>query len=262
MTCPEADAFVHAFVDGELAGGERDTYEQHLVECDRCSRAARLQARFKAAVRGHLGPRPVPEGLRRRISLALAAAPPAPHPWLRWKSLPVLVPTLAVAAVLVVIGFRGKPPRAIELARRTLQAAVPMDVIDSNCRKVVDWFRGRLPFPVHAPDQDGTAPTCEGGRMINVGERFGAYMVVQTQHGQRVGVMAFEDEEDDQGPAATLRHLMRSDAEGGDITLSRGGGASSAYLRGRDGINYVVTGAIGEQQLLDFVRASYGGAGR
>jgi anti-sigma factor RsiW len=260
LTCAAADAFVHAFVDGELAGGERDTYEQHLIECDRCSRAARLQARFKAAVRGHLGTRPVPEGLRRRLSLALAAAPPTPHPGLRWKGLPLLVPAFGLAAALILIGLRGKPPRVMELARRTLQAAMPMDVIDSNCRKVVDWFHGRLSFPVHAPGRDGAAPTCEGGRMINVGERFGAYMVVQTQHGQRVGVMAFEDDEGDDGPAATLRHLMDAEGDSDDITMFRGAGASTALLR-RRGINYVVTGALEERQLLDFVRTSYGAPG-
>ncbi|HEY0711072.1 MAG TPA: zf-HC2 domain-containing protein, partial [Polyangia bacterium] len=54
MRCAEADAFLHAYVDGELAGVDRDAYEQHLIDCDRCSRCSRLQARFKAAVRGHL----------------------------------------------------------------------------------------------------------------------------------------------------------------------------------------------------------------
>ena len=57
MKCSEAAAFSDAYVDGELAGVDRDVYEQHLIDCDHCSRCCRLQSRFKAAVRGHLGHR-------------------------------------------------------------------------------------------------------------------------------------------------------------------------------------------------------------
>src|SRR5256885_722495 len=58
MRCGEADAFTHAYVDGELAGRDRESYEQHLLECDACSHACRLQARFGAyflylSPRGH-----------------------------------------------------------------------------------------------------------------------------------------------------------------------------------------------------------------
>ena len=43
---------MHAYVDGELAGVDYDTYEKHLLECDHCSRCCRLQARFKAEPAG------------------------------------------------------------------------------------------------------------------------------------------------------------------------------------------------------------------
>ena len=71
MRCGDATAFIHAYVDGELAGVDRDAYEQHLLECDQCSHSCRLQSRFKAAVRGHLNRREVPEGLRQRIEQAI-----------------------------------------------------------------------------------------------------------------------------------------------------------------------------------------------
>ena len=57
MNCLEADAIMYAFVDGELSGPDRAAYEAHLDSCDACARTTRLQARFKAALRGHL-PRP------------------------------------------------------------------------------------------------------------------------------------------------------------------------------------------------------------
>jgi len=42
---------MYAFVDGELSGSDRTAYEAHLVSCDACARATRLQSRFKAALR-------------------------------------------------------------------------------------------------------------------------------------------------------------------------------------------------------------------
>src|SRR3954471_22872427 len=104
MKCADADAFIHAYVDGELAGVDRDSYEQHLLECNECSHACRLQARFKAAVRGHL-PRPVVPGrLQLRIQAALASAPPIRRRYF-WHAYPRLVP--AAAAAVVLIGILG-----------------------------------------------------------------------------------------------------------------------------------------------------------
>ena len=96
MKCSEADATLYAFVDGELSGSDRAAYEAHLVSCDACARATRLQARFKAALRGHL-PRPeVPEGLRQRLHGALEAEPPVRRQW-PWQAYPRIF-TLAIAA--------------------------------------------------------------------------------------------------------------------------------------------------------------------
>src|SRR5205823_5507567 len=102
MKCAEADAFIHAYVDGELAGVDRDSYEQHLLECDACSHACRLQGRFKAAVRGHLARPAVPVALRMRIEQAIGNAPPIRRVWI-WSSYPRLVPAAAAAVVMVAI---------------------------------------------------------------------------------------------------------------------------------------------------------------
>ena len=57
MTCREAEACSQAYVDGELAGIDREAVERHLSGCASCLRRVRLEGRFKAAVRAHL-PRP------------------------------------------------------------------------------------------------------------------------------------------------------------------------------------------------------------
>src|SRR5262245_7252276 len=134
MKCAEADAFLHAYVDGELAGMDRDTYEQHILRCDRCFRTSRLQARFKAALRGHLPRREVPEGLRRRIAAALVSSPPPPRRWL-WQLYPRLFPSTAGAFLLVLVAsasiYRGRHSPVLDQALLTYQAAIPMDVINN-----------------------------------------------------------------------------------------------------------------------------------
>src|SRR5205085_9820885 len=110
MTCNDADAFRQAFIDGELAGVDREAVERHLAGCASCMRAVRLEGRFKAAVRAHL-PRPeVPFALRQRLQAALVAQPIAPRRWPAWASSGGLVP--AAAAVLLLIGITGTVRRS------------------------------------------------------------------------------------------------------------------------------------------------------
>ena len=104
LSCAEADSVLHAYVDGELAGADREAYEAHLKACASCTQASRFQARFKAAVRGHL-PRPaLPVGLRSRIETALASAPSPKRRW-PWQVYPrgfTIAVAAAAAAVLLV----------------------------------------------------------------------------------------------------------------------------------------------------------------
>ncbi len=65
-------------------------------------------------------------------------------------------------------------------AQRTYQAEMPMDVVGSDCGSIASWFRGRVDFPVHAP-AFADHSNCKGGRLVNVGERLGAYLVCRTR---------------------------------------------------------------------------------
>ena len=64
----------------------------------------------------------------------------------------------------------------LEQAERSYHTEMPMDITGSDCGSIASWFRGRLEFPVHAPALGGGA-TCQGGRLVNVGERPAAYLV-------------------------------------------------------------------------------------
>ena len=251
MRCGEADAFTHAYVDGELAGVDRDSYEQHLLDCDRCSRCARLQARFKAAVRGHLPPRQVPEELKRRIEGAIAAAPPPPRRW-RWQLYPKLAPAVMAAGALVVIVMttRAQPSVALQQAMRTFNSPVPMDVVDSSCAMVAEWFRGKVDFPVRPPVESAGA-RCEGGRLLAVRDRLAAYLTFRALSGQRLAVLVFDGEDEE------IQAPLRRNVNGMDVHLVTTRGASSAAFRASDGLYYVVTGDLDADSLTNFLTAAF-----
>ena len=166
--CRAAEEFKRSYVDGELAGPDREAYERHLGGCEHCRRIVRFEGRFKAAIRGHLPRRQVPPLLEQRIRTALVGQPIAPFRW-PWLTYPRLVPALAALGVLVVVVATVRTRRSfvVEQARRTYQAELPMDVVGPDCGSVASWFRGRVDFPVHAPRMPRQI-TCQGGRLVNV----------------------------------------------------------------------------------------------
>jgi anti-sigma factor RsiW len=248
MKCAEADAFIHAYVDGELAGVDRDTYERHILECDHCFRDCRLQARFKAALRGHL-PRPeAPEALKVRLAAQLALEPPAPRwPWQRY---PRFSPAFAAALALVVLvmGARNRRSPIVSQALRTYQAAMPLDVMNSDCRQVAQWFRQHLDFAVKPPPVAHKA-NCQGGRVVNIRDRFAAYFEVLTPEGHKLGVLVHDGDE----PIEGADHRV---VNGLDIELASARGSSVMAFRDRDGLSYVVTGDLDQDHLTGFLPAS------
>lgn len=250
MTCAEAEPFLQAYVDGELDAPESAAYEAHLAACAHCADATRLQERFKAAVRGHLSRAAAPDHLRRRIDAALDAAPSLRRwPWQRY---PRLLPAVGAAAALAVVIFsaRSGSSLVIEQARRTYYADPPMDVVSANCATVADWFRGKLDFTVKAPPVRGA--TCQGGRLVNVADRLGAYVVVRGSDGQRVGMMVFPAGNDE------LQLARRRVMNGIDVHFGRDRGAAMAAFRSRDGLTYVMTAELDEPALENLVlQATY-----
>jgi anti-sigma factor (TIGR02949 family) len=250
MNCNDAEAFRQAFIDGELAGVDREAVERHLSGCAGCMRAARLEGRFKAAVRAHLARPEVPFALRQRLQVALAAQPIAPRRWPAWISARALVP--AAAAVLLIVGITGTVRRShsavLEQAERSYHTELPMDIAGSDCDSISSWFHGRVDFPVRAPAL-GNA-TCKGGRLVNVGERPAAYIVYQVTGGHRVTSLVFDAR--DQAFEQNERRVVN----GREIYLGSGPGVSTAAYRDR-GLGYVVTSDLDEDALTRLVTASF-----
>jgi anti-sigma factor RsiW len=260
VTCAEATSSAQAYVDGELAGVDREQIQRHIGSCEACARRCHLHGRFKAAVRAHLPRPPLPADLRQRLRVALDradAAPPASRwPWISWPlSYPRLVPaTVAAFLLLAITGtVRRTQSQVLGQAQRTYQAEMPMDIVGSDCGSIASWFRGRVDFPVHAPAFAGQA-NCRGGRLVNVGERLGAYLVYQDRSGHRVALLVFDLR--DESFEAPHRRVVN----GREIYFGVGPGISTAAYRER-GLGYVVTSDLDEDSLTRLVTTSFHGAG-
>jgi anti-sigma factor (TIGR02949 family) len=251
MSCANLTASVQAYVDRELTGFDREAVERHLVSCPSCARQVHLEGRFKAAVRAHL-PRPeVPLVLKLRVKEALATQEIAPRRW-PWLAYPRLVP--AAAAFLLIVGITGTVRRSqsmvLEQAQRSYHAEMPMDITGSDCGLIASWFRGRVDFPVHAPALGGGA-TCQGGRLVNVGERPAAYLLYRGPTGHRVALLVFDPR--DQAFDGPERRVIN----GREIYLGSGPGISTATYRDR-GLGYIVTADLDEEALTRLVTTSFG----
>jgi len=251
VSCPNLSASVQAYVDRELVGFDREAVERHLVNCPSCARQVHLEGRFKAAVRAHL-PRPeVPLALKLRVKEALGTQEIAPRRW-PWLAYPRLVP--AAAAFLLIVGITGTVRQSqsmvLQQAQRSYQAEMPMDITGSDCGLIASWFRGRVDFPVHAPVLGGGA-TCQGGRLVNVGERPAAYLLYRGPTGHRVALLVFDPR--DQAFDGPERRVIN----GREVYLGSGPGISTATYRDR-GLGYVVTADLDEEALTRLVTTSFG----
>jgi anti-sigma factor RsiW len=248
--CADVEAFMQSYVDGELAGRDREIYERHLVGCGRCRDAARFAGRMKAAVRGLLPRRQVPSAFEQRIRVAISAQPEAPPrwPWLTW---PRMVPALAALGVMVAIvgTVRTRHSIVMDQARRTYQAELPLDVAGPGCTAVTSWFRGRVDFPVHPPRLAGQI-TCQGGRLVNVEDRPAAYLVYQDPKGHRVAVLVFDAES---SPIEAPHHRV---VDGREVFYRGGPGISTAAYHDH-GLGYVMTADLDEDALTRLLSDSF-----
>jgi anti-sigma factor RsiW len=248
--CADARSFCLPFIDGELAGSEREAWAQHIEHCENCRKGTRWEARFKAAVRGHLPRRPVPVELEQRLRMVLGEQRKSSS-WSMWFLLPRVVPAAAVLVVLVGIAYSARRPRSFVLdqARRSYQAELPLDVTSPDCSSVTSWFRGRVDFPVHAPRMPNQIK-CQGGRLVNVEDRPAAYLVYQDPTGHRVSVLVFDPE------WSPITAPFRRMVAGHEVFYRNGPGISTAAFQDR-GLGYVVTSDLDEASLTQLVSANF-----
>jgi hypothetical protein len=145
---------------------------------------------------------------------------------------------------------RSSQSGVLEQALSTFHHDMPLDVLSQSCSTVTDWFRGKLDFTVQQPAVTDRV-ACRGGRLVNVRDRFGAYVLYQVPAGHRLGLMVFPA--DDDLPAGQERRLLR----GRDVYVGSNRGVSTAAYRDLDGLTYVFTTDLDPETLASWVETVF-----
>ena len=100
------------------------------------------------------------------------------------------------ATAAVVMTTRRQPASvAMQQAMRTFNAAMPMDVVNSSCALVADWFRGQVDFPVQPP-RGGGRPL-RGRPAADRAGSAGRLPHLRALSGHKLAVMVFDGNEDE-----------------------------------------------------------------
>jgi hypothetical protein len=160
---------------------------------------------------------------------------------------------MAAAAALVLIALnthRTVRSPVLEQAVSTFHHDLPFDVLSESCAKVSDWFRGKLDFPVQ-PTAGHLGTRCQGGRLVNVRDRFGAYVVYQVASGHRLGMMVFQSGNE---PLAGAHQRVLN---GRPAYVDTDRGAATVTMREPSGLDYVFTADVDEDTLANWVETVY-----
>lgn len=251
LDCKDAESWLGAFLDRELADDDRALLEAHLQACPTCRDKGEILARLKDALqRGALL---APDRLVHAVQGSLRTEARRAATWTRVR---------ASVAVLAVVGagvlaahvapgaFAPAPPEdrlrpvvADSAARHVLD--VPVDVASPDPSRVQAFLNPRVGHDISVPRLDGHGYGLLGGRIVDVVNRRAAQLVYMGGLGRRVSVLAVPD------PDRVLSTALR--AEGGRRATSADGLPVQVFAR--DDVVYAIVGDLGPERLSAMVDA-------
>jgi len=194
MNCAQVVKYLDAYVDGELEPERMIEVEAHLDHCEKCGALTVLRRRMKSEIAALGDGIVAPDHLRRRVESL-------PGTGTRRLKVAIFaaVPIAAAAALLAVLtvgpwstGETGEEPMAAvvdDLARRHARE-LPMEFKGPDPSLAGSWFRGKVDFPVRAPQLKLSNASFQGARLSSVQAHQAAHMVY-TVDGHRVTLMIF-----------------------------------------------------------------------
>ncbi len=190
MNCKEVKRHLDAYMDGELEAGAMLEVDNHLEGCDRCSAAILVKRRLKCELED-LGKVKAPEYLQKQILGSTGR-----RRQMRKGAMIAAGPLAAAAAFLIMFTLPEaespeEPLAAVveDVVERHVRE-LPMEVQGPDPVRAASWFRGKVDFPVHAPNLNLKRASFEGARLSNVRTHQAAHMTYNMD-GHRVTLMIF-----------------------------------------------------------------------
>lgn len=176
MDCKESGDLLDAYLDGELARGQRFAVERHLACCPICRSRVREANAFRSFFRAGAPRYKAPEQLRASVVAALRSEGASPGPGRKfWRTAwlyaaAVLVVSLCLYLSLSLTIFlpdRDKPlcDAAVLDHARSVAGDHPVDVVSGDEQLVKRWLGARLPFSPPVFDLPVSGYHLIGGRV-------------------------------------------------------------------------------------------------
>jgi anti-sigma factor RsiW len=252
VTCPDVQALLHGYLDGELDLVSALRLERHLHDCPGCGEAHQRLRALQGALRAAPLRWEAPPSLEGRVrSVLRESGRPPLRVWM--SSRRRLAVGAAAAALLTLVGWAlartwTAPSADDVLAQaaiaahvRSLLAEHRVDVPSSDRHTVKPWYQGRLDFPPEVPDLEAEGFRLVGGRLDYLTERPVAALVYQRRK-HLISLFTWPGD-GDQAPRAATRqnqHVVR-------------------WAQG--GMNYWAVSDLNAEELQQFAQAVRGAVG-
>ena len=290
MNCRLFQRHVDAFLDAEVDPTTQIEFERHLSVCASCQEVLAFERATKRSTKLALGGITAPAALRERLTLRLAAEPqhaeprhsdPGGHelahddgrrPLFRIYTLPrrYAIPLAIAAAAALVLGVVGRGAGGRTAGEHDVLAAeagslplfeevarlhstpLPADVRDPRDEQVVNYFHGKVEFPVRPATFPNGNAKLVGARVSSVSDRRAAALYYEVR-GRRMTVVVYSDPRLRSQPQTQVLlggpGMFVERVNGRPVAHRRVGGYTVSAMQ-YDGLTYALTGDMDERTLV------------
>ncbi|MBN1962446.1 MAG: zf-HC2 domain-containing protein [Deltaproteobacteria bacterium] len=200
MMCIEVVRSIPLLLDDELDLANAQEVEAHIQQCASCRAVLEHEGRLRLALLQVSQQVTASASLRRKVNALIVNERPQSrwvHAW----------PAVAAASLLIVLIWKGQTTNHVsDLDVIAKGPDLPMDVVAADVAPLQAYFSSKLPFAVHLPHISDGAVNSFGGRVMNLRNRYAAFVRYNMQRGH-VSMLVYEDNDEDFPETAPLYRI-------------------------------------------------------